>query len=69
MASRRGTSYGTAGEYTTHPTVYRHQWCGKHSPMPDLYIGAPALVSNLRLLTRDAPRYASYSPTLEIISP
>ncbi len=49
--------------------VYRRQRGSKRSPMPDFYIGAHALVGNLRLLTRDAPRYASYFPALEIISP
>ncbi|MEO6292726.1 MAG: type II toxin-antitoxin system VapC family toxin [Burkholderiaceae bacterium] len=49
--------------------VYRQQKGMKTSPMPDFYIGAHALVSGMRLLTRDSTRYASYFPTLQVISP
>lgn len=49
--------------------IYRQACGSKTSPMPDFYIGAHALVKNLQLLTRDAPRYRSYFPQLKIISP
>ena len=39
------------------------------SPLPDFYIGSHALVSGMRLLTRDAHRYHNYFPRLEIIAP
>ena len=39
------------------------------SLLPDFYIGAHAAVSRLRLLTRDARRYRTYFPTVEVIAP
>jgi predicted nucleic acid-binding protein len=49
--------------------AYRRQRGDKRSPLPDFYIGAHALVSGHRLLTRDAGRYRAYFPDLDIISP
>jgi predicted nucleic acid-binding protein len=48
---------------------YRRAGGDKRSPMPDFYIGAHAASLGHTLLTRDAARYRSYFPTLEIVAP
>ena len=48
---------------------YRRRGGQRTSPLPDFYIGAHAAVADLRLLTRDAARYRTYFPNLELISP
>jgi predicted nucleic acid-binding protein len=37
--------------------------------MPDFYIGAHAAVAGYRLLTRDARRYRTYVPSIDVIAP
>jgi predicted nucleic acid-binding protein len=49
--------------------AYRRRGGQKHSPLPDFYIGAHAAVRQYRLLTRDASRYRTYFPTVDLIAP
>jgi predicted nucleic acid-binding protein len=48
---------------------YRKAGGERRSPLPDLFIGAHAAVADMRLLTRDASRYRTYFPRLELIAP
>ena len=48
---------------------YRRRGGRRTSPLPDFYIGAHAAIVGLILLTRDPKRYASYFPTVRLISP
>jgi predicted nucleic acid-binding protein len=49
--------------------TYRRRGGTRTSPLPDFYIGAHAAVCGYRLLTRDAARYRSYFPSVELIAP
>lgn len=48
---------------------YRRTKGARTSPLPDFYIGAHAAIEGMMLLTRDARRYRTYYPKLELISP
>jgi len=48
---------------------YRRRGGPRASVLPDFYIGAHAAIRNYRLLTRNAPRFRSYFPTIQLIAP
>lgn len=48
---------------------YRKVGGGKNNILADFFIGAHAAVKKLPLLTRDAKRYRSYFPSVELIVP
>lgn len=49
--------------------AYRQNGGVRERTLPDFLIGAHAQVAGHRLLTRDATRYRSYFPDLDIIAP
>ena len=49
--------------------LYRKRGGGKSAPLPDFFIGAHAASLGIPLLTRDAARYRTYFPAVEVISP
>lgn len=48
---------------------YRRSGGTKTSTLPDFYIGAHAAIANVALLTRDSGRYATYFPTVRVVTP
>jgi predicted nucleic acid-binding protein len=48
---------------------YRRAKGARRSPLPDFFIGAHAAIEGMPLLTRDARRYRTYYPKLELICP
>ena len=49
--------------------AYRRRGGERRSPLPDFYIGAHAAVRGMALLTRDAARYRTCFPRLQLIAP
>jgi predicted nucleic acid-binding protein len=48
---------------------YRKRGGGKAQVLPDFFIGAHAAVEGWPLLTRDASRFRTYFPSLEVVAP
>lgn len=48
---------------------YRRQGGTRLTVLPDFFVGAHALISDYRLLTRDPARYRTYFPKLKLIAP
>ena len=48
---------------------YKRKGGKRSAPLADFYIGAHAAVAGMRLLTRDARRYRTYFPTVDLIAP
>ncbi len=48
---------------------YKRRGGKRSAPLADFYIGAHAAVTGMRLLTRDARRYRTYFPTVDLIAP
>ena len=50
-------------------SLYRRRGGSKGQVLPDFVIGAHAAVEGWPLLTRDASRFKTYFPTLEVVAP
>ena len=49
--------------------AYRRAAGSKQQLLPDFFVGAQAAVLGCPLLTRDARRYRTYFPTVQLVSP
>ena len=49
--------------------AYRQRGGTKTAPLPDFFIGAHAQALGIPILTRDAGRFATYFPGVQMISP
>ena len=49
--------------------VYKRVGGAKGNVLSDFFIGAHAVVSRMPLLTRDAARYRSYFPSIQLVCP
>ncbi len=49
--------------------AYKRRGGARNAPLPDFHIGAHAAIRGYRLLTRDARRYSTYFPKVDLIAP
>lgn len=66
---REGIPYAAAFLAGKAFLTYRRRGGLRQSPLPDFFIGAHAATARYRLLTRDAARYRTYFPTLDLVTP
>lgn len=69
MFVREALPYAAAFLAARAYVIYRRRGGARRSPLPDFYIGAHAAIARYRLLTRDAARYRTYFPTVDLITP
>jgi predicted nucleic acid-binding protein len=67
--TREALSYEAAWRAGTAHAAYRRSGGSRERTLPDFLIGAHAAIADYTLLTRDAARYRTYFPELNIISP
>lgn len=48
---------------------YRRRGGARLRPLPDFYVGAHAAVEGLTIVTRDAARFRTYFPHVEVVAP
>jgi len=48
---------------------YRRGGGLRSAPLPDFYVGAHAEIEGLTLISRDAARYKTYFPSVELVAP
>lgn len=69
MLDREAIPYEAAFLAAKAFVAYRRRGGARTAPLPDFLIGAHATIAGHSLLTRDAARYRTYFPKLDVIAP